>query len=230
MENIVYKPFKKKLSSWNYIKENQRQAADGRTIMCIEIGKKQYIDPGNKEVIREEFEQEEVYYDILKGLFKNTVSYSTKVALGHEPKLIVSYEGSLVKHNDKIAGYVEDIKKVLPKIEKRVLFKCLFNVVMNEKEGDKYSTESKELSAKVNKMCGADYPSELIAYVLKEYLSETRGEMDNIQEKTHFMEYRELMTLALKVMVTRGAKDDVKKYEDVLKEELLYRFLLGEIS
>lgn len=230
MENIVYKPYKKKLSAWKYEKDKQRQSEDGRTIMCVEVGKKQYIDSETNEIVREEFEEEEIYYDILKGLFTNTVSYTTKVSLGHNPRLIITYEGCLVRHNDKVAGYVEDVKSALKKINKRTLFKCLFNVVMNEKEGDKYSTDFKNMCAKVNEICKNEYPQEMIALVMKEYLTESREGMDKTLEKAHGMEYRDLMTVALKVMVTRGTEIDVTKYEDALKEELLYRFLLGEIS
>ena len=55
-----YKPYKKKLSAWKYEKDKQQQSEDGRTIMCVEVGKKQYIDSETNEIVREEFEEEEI--------------------------------------------------------------------------------------------------------------------------------------------------------------------------
>ena len=132
MEYLVYKPYKRKLKTWNNVKDRQREE-NGRIILCVEIGKKLFVDDETQRVIHEEFVCEDIYMDIATGLFQRSSSYGTKITLGYEPQIVVSYEGSLVIHNDKISGYVEDIMNVLQKTDYSLKVNAMVNGILNEK-------------------------------------------------------------------------------------------------
>lgn len=224
---VVYKPIKKGLETWSNMPDKTRHDDMGRVIVNIEIGVKQIISSG--KICSVESMCEDMYIDILKGLVVDKLSYMTYVNLASEPKITISYDGRLVIHNDKISGYVEDIMTVLNDIEDSIKYDALVDFVLNENVGNKYGEAFRRLVNVMQKKCKKEYASALIGLVLKEYICEDCRSIEGDEaEEIHYMSYEDLLMKTGQIMKNRNAGGD-KESEKIIKEELLYRFLQGDL-
>lgn len=227
MGTIVYKPYKRKLNQWKCLSENIRTDKCGREIVPVEIGKTLYMN--GEKIEKEEEILEDIYLDIVTGIFANRDSYHTTICLGYEPQIVVSYEGALVIHNDKMSGYVDKILKILDKVEYSEKVKVLVHAVEHEVKGNKYTTDMKKLQDYIKKESGISFSPELIGYVLKENLCENRVMTDK-QEELHWMAYEELLEKAGTVLAARDKGKAGSRFEYDVMNELLYRFIGGQFS
>lgn len=228
MGNIVYKPYKRKLNQWKCLSENIRTDKCGREIVSVEIGKKLYMDDKCIEVEKEEEILEDIYFDIVTGIFANRDSYHTTICLGYEPQIVVSFKGTLVIHNDKMSGYVDKILKVLDKVDYPEKVQVLVHTVEHEVKGNKYTSNMKKLQEYIKTESGISFSPELIGYVLKENLCESRV-MTEKQEELHWMSYEELLEKSGIVLTTRDKGKFGSRFEYDVMNELLYRFISGQL-
>lgn len=233
MENITYKPYKRNLNQWNHIKGKEREDM-GRVIITIEVGEKRTLDKKTKETTTESV-TEEIYLDILKSVMIDKLSYKTMLYPSNNPALVISYDGRLVIHNDKVNMYVQELMKILPLYNKKVLILALKDFVLNENIGEKYSQALKKLTENINKKLERNYPPALIGMVLKEYICDELREppFNKEDEDLQYADYKELMEKAAQVLSYRmqNQSDEIsEQIEYDLKEELFYRFIQGNLK
>lgn len=226
MEKTIYKPYKKGLTTWSNIPSRKREDY-GRVIVCIEIGKKLTVDERTEKVLDEEPVCEDIFLDILKGIVKDNLGYKTSSTFAYEPKMVISYGGRLVFHNDRISGYVDHILKALNSIDYNLITDALINFVANENVSGKYDSHFRTLVNMVNAYCNINYSPTLIGLVVKEYFEESRTASDD-EDDIHYLPYEELLNLAGNVWKNKG-KNNISEKEIQLKEELLYRFIQGTL-
>lgn len=224
-KHIVLKPYKRSLQDWKNNPDDSREE-DGKVIFRVDIGKKLVMDEEKKTVVSENALAEDIYLNILQDIFSQNSSYRVVATLGYEPQLVISYDGRLVAHNDKIDGYVAMVMEALKKSKYEADIKVLINYVLNETVGAKYSSTLKRLQTGINTMCKTNFPPEFIGLVVKNYICDYKRSADESNEYP-YMDYESLMEEAGKVMVSinKGALT----IENKLVEELLYRFVQGTL-
>lgn len=223
---ITYKPYKQKASEWNCNMDEMREDAGGRPLLRVEIGQKVITDDTTSKQIKIEEVEEDVYRDILLGIFTGNDSYVVKTTLGHSPGLVVCYDKRLVMHNDYIPNMVKEILKVADTLDKKTLFMAIANSVLNENGLEKHSGELKATVDEINKKCETNYPAEFIMCVLREYICESSRYLGEQEEEIHYMSYDELLYEVVKVL-NNDVDEQRKKY---VTNEIMYRFLQGDLT
>lgn len=233
-ESIILKPYKRNVAIWKNVPDSERKD-DERSILRVEIGQMVTVDDQTKEVIREKPIQEDVYLDILQGLFSGQ-SYTAVATLGYEPQMIITYEGRLVIHNDYIPNYVRQVKKIFGKVKYSAGVKAMLNYVANVNSGEKYTAYLKKLQEWINEKCKANYPPEFVALALKEYICDDCRDVTEEEMEYGYLTYEELLKEAGNVLINREAEKQEKETDKgaALKEkyilnELLYRFVQGNL-
>lgn len=230
MGKVVLKPYKRKMSTWNYDEDKSRVEEDSnRYILSVQIGEKLTIDEETNEKVETEQLAEEIYLDTLQGIFLNQQGYEVTVTLGYEPQIVIAYEGRLVMHNDKIPLYEEQVMDKLKKTKISPIVQALINFVSNENYGEKYSDLLRHVQNAINDACKTNYPPEFIAYVIKDYICEVKRELVDEQMEFTCMTYEELLQEAGAILIAniQGNKDEQR--EKYILEELFYRFIQGNL-
>lgn len=229
MEKVIYKPYKRKLSSWNYDEDKSRIEEDSnRYIISVQIGEKQIVDEETGEKISSEELVEEIYLDSLQGIFLNNQGYDVTVTLGYEPKIVIAFEGRLVMHNDKIPVYEDQVMKMLKKTKIAPIVQALVDFIITENCGEKYSELLRHVQKAINDACKTNYPPEFIAHVIKDYIGEVKRDISDEQMEYVCMTYDELLKVAGEVLIAKHqGKEDPR--EEYLNDELFYRFLQGNL-
>lgn len=230
-QHIIYKPYKKSLKTWNNMKDKTREEPMGRKILNIEIGKKVYVDEDTGIIKSEESICEDIYIDILRGVMTGGSIYKTVTTPASEPCMVISCDGRLVIHNDKISSYFDKIISFFEHADKYTMAEALTEYVINESIQEKFGPSLKKLTSDINKKYNSKFPPELVAMVLKEYILEDfREEQESSSEENEFryMAYEDLMRYATESLkdILLGKKN---KNEDFLKDELFYRFITGNL-
>lgn len=225
---FIYQPFKINAYDWQAI-EDEVRTAHGKKIFKIIIGTRIEKDEQG-EVLREDLVTEEVYQDVLQGIFTQKDSYKVRVRLGREPNVVITYNGELICHNDKIEDYVMQLFAAFDEVKKEAATDMLVNGVLNENIQERFTKESQQFVNEVNLLCTANYPPEFITIALKKYLCENGRYFDLPGSKDlHYTDYAGLMHTAGEVLKGRlkGVFDE--DLEAVLLDELLYRILSGSL-
>lgn len=227
MHSFVYKPFKKSVSDW---KLNKVYQSENREIASVGIGKCIVMDDNTGEMIEEKIIYEDIYKDVMQGFFTDTKFYKTYIVLGCEPAIVISYDGRLILHNDKMKGYSQSIQKALEKIDPELIGSALIGFVRNEAIGEKYNDKIRELTKSINQIEKAKFPLEMVGLMLKEYYCEEKRKFGPIDDVIHYMTYPELLEQAAEVLAGRISGNGNKENEKALMDELFYRFLEGSLK
>lgn len=232
MENNVeevYKPYKRDVKIWGAVSEEQREV-NGKTIMCLEIGHKDLIDKETGKKINEEYLYEDIYAHTIRGIFQTRTSYNVYMTISCEPKVVITYDGMLIMHNDRIEGYVEKIEASLKKIKPEYLVKALVDFTLNRVSEEKFSPDLRKLTQAVNKRNNSNFPVELVGFVLKQYYCEIKPQLNEDQQELRYnVSHEELLMKACEVLVDREKNTvDAEKEKDLLNE-LLYRLIEGKL-
>ena len=179
----ICKPYKKNMKTWNHIKGKDRTDY-GRLIVNIEIGEKRIINDSD-DVVKTIPLCEDIYIDILKGIMYEKNLYQTYLTLGCTPNMVISYNGRIIVHNDKINDYIQIVTDILEEYDLGKLCDCLKSFILNENAKNKYENDLKKLTDSINKKCKKYiFSSAFIGLVLKEYIIE---DMRNIQEEYEYL-------------------------------------------
>lgn len=229
MEKVILKPYKRKMSSWQYDAEQSRLEEDSnRYILSVQIGEKLTIDEETSEKLDQEQLAEDIYLDTLQGIFLNQKGYEVTVTLGYEPQVVITYEGRLVMHNDKIPQYEKEVMDLLKKTKSNILVQMLVDFTAHENSGSKYTELARHVQESINKVKGTNYPLEFIAYAIKDYICDIKRKMTEEKMEYAYMTYEELLQVTGDVLAAKfkGEKDEREEY---VQEELLYRFIQGSL-
>lgn len=229
MESAVYKPYKRKPTEWGIIPDAEREE-NGRKVKCVEVGKKLIPNEEDPENPEEEYLYEDIYDNIINGIFITKQSYEVHMTISCEPKMVITYDGELVLHNDKIGGYVDQILKVVSCLKKDIAIKAMIDFTLNREANEKFSQNLKKITEAINKNIGSNFPTELCGYVLKQYICENQRQMTKEQEELHYYSsYEDLLDMSGNVLAGRYSGNRDEKKENDLKEEIFYRFLNGNL-
>lgn len=224
---VVYQPYKTGAKEWQVDPDSVRMVGE-KTVHTVLIGTRIKKDQENN-IVKQDQVAEEIYFNVLQGIFTQS-EYKVKVRLGREPSLIVTYNGELVPHNDKVDGYVKQLCEVFKQMDKEDTVKMLVNGILNENIQERFASESQQFVKKTNDMCGTDFSPEFITEALKRYFCEDIRHFDLPGARDlHFAAYTELVNVAGEVLLgrLRGIFDE--NQETVLLDELLYRLLCGSL-
>lgn len=224
-DKIVFKPYKRKLNTWINMDEREDEET-GRVIFHVAIGEKQIQKEENKTETEEL--AEDIYMDILQNFFLNRSGYNLSITLPCEPKIVLSYDGRLVYHNDKIQKYEEQVISLLRKMKINPAVQAMVNYVANENSGEKYSDTLRRIQKNVNQYLDTNFPPEFIALVLKNYICEDKRDMPEKAMEYSCMDYQELLEKAGNIIIHRDKQEENEEEAYVL-DELLYRFLQGSL-
>lgn len=224
-EKIVFKPYKRKLNTWINMDERE-DPGTGRVIFHVAIGEK-VIEKEDQKKDKEEL-AEDIYMDILQNFFLNRSGYNLSITLPCEPKIVLSYDGRLVYHNDKIQKYEEQVITLLRKLKIDPAVQAMVNYVANENNGEKYSSQLRKIQKNVNQYLDTNYPPEFIALVLKNYICEDKRDISDKAMDFSCMDYEELLEKAGEIIIHRE-KQEENEDEAYVLDELLYRFLQGSL-
>ena len=224
MNTVIYKPFKRNASSWALDTESTITNSSGRRSFLVKIGVQQIADSDTGEVLDTTPITEYVYEDILRKIFTDCEEYSVRTNLGYEPQLVITYENRLVLHNDEISGMVEKIRDVIKEYDEKDISEVLINSLLNYNTQAQRTPEYKKLIDEVNEKADGYFSPDFIGFILREYFFEQKRGISGYSEDVHYMDHIELKEEIGKVL-----KDGDKEKLNVLKEELLYSFLLGDI-
>lgn len=224
---IFYQPFKVSADDWQVAEDCVRMAGD-KTVYPVFIGVRTEKTADGEEVGTTNV-AEDIYADILQGLFTQN-DYKVKVRIGHEPNLVITYNGELVPHNDKIAGYIKKLCSVFGQVEKKDIVNMLTVGVLNDTVQERFTIESQQFVNKINDLCEGNFSSEFVTEAIKKYLLEElrSWDMPGTQE-LHYASYTEIVNTAGKVLQGRLEGFYDPDLEEVLLEELLYRLLSGNL-
>lgn len=225
-ENVVFKPYKKHPEEWNVIPEQTRDD-NGRKINCIEVGRT--LTMNEEEVKEEDYLYEDIYENIISGIFVSKQAYSVEMTVSSEPKLIITYDDELVMHNDKISAYVNQILEYMPSLTNDMLIAALVEFNINRNAEQKFGAKLKKITADINKQYDTNYPVELIGYVLRQYFCEDKRNLEGQQEELHYYaSYEELCQMVGKLFLAKSNNQTYAREKD-LTEEILYRFIEGKL-
>lgn len=230
MESVIYKPYKRSLSEWNNITDRVREDYGGRKIWQVEIGKKIFMDSKTEAILSEESITEDIYLDIIQGIFTNKDTYAAKTTLGYTPQLVISYEGKLVVHNDVMSNYITDILNALKQIDRTLEVKALINTIMCEKMNTKLSADMRKVQKQVNEICNSNYSPLLVGMVLKEFICENERTFTEKQDELHYLSYEDLLDRAGRVLNNKLLGKGKDSFEEDVFTEIFYRFLAGSFS
>ncbi len=224
MNTVVYKPFKKKIDNWEIDTSNIKENELGRNLVNVKIGVQQIIDNDSGRVTDTIPVTEYMYEDVLRNLFCNSEEYAARICLGYFPQVVVTYENRLVIHNEDVSEEVEKIQEVIKSYEKKSIAEILVNSLLNYNTQVHISKEYRNLIKEINERCNNFYAPDFIGIVLREYFFETDRKLSEYKEELHFMS-----SVELKQEIGKNLKEDNIEKLEVIKEELLYAFLLGDI-
>lgn len=224
---VVFQPYKINANDWNIVKDHIRIAGD-KAVYTVVIGTR--IEKAQDDmVLKEEPVTEEVFEEVLKGIFTQS-DYEVRVRLGREPNLIVTYNGELLPHNDKIDGYMSRLCAAFGQFEKSEAVAMLINGVLNVSIQERLTAESQRFVEKVNGICRSNHSPEFIVESLKKYFCEDLRRFDLPGAgDLHYAGYEELLRTAGEVVIGRLKGTFDENLEEVLLDELLYRFLCGNL-
>ena len=224
MNTVIYKPFKKKIDKWESDTSDIKENELGRKLINVKIGVQQIVDNDTGRVIEAIPVTEYMYEDICRNLFCNSEEYAARICLGYFPQVVVTYENRLVIHNEDVSEEVEKIQKVIKGYEKKSIAEVLVNSLLNYKTQVHISKEYRNLIKDIDEKCGNFYAPDFIGLVLREYFFETERGLSEYKEELHIMSPVELTQ-----EIGKSLKEDNLEKLEIIKEELLYAFLLGDI-
>lgn len=224
---VVFQPFKIGDRDWQVLQDSVRMVGD-KAVYTVFIGTRIEKDQDDKVISRENV-AEEVYLDVLQGIFTQS-AYKVRVRLGRKPGLLVTYNGQLVSHNDRIDGYVKALYAAFGQMDKTEAVHMLINGVLNENIQERISAESQQFVAKANELCGTGFSPEFITEALKKYFCEELRRLDlpGAQDLC-YADYARLLNTAGEVLQGRLRGSFDENLEEVFLEELLYRLLSGSL-
>ncbi len=222
---VIFQPYKINAEEWQVIEDGIREDAYGKVICPVIIGRRVQKNENN-DVTGNEAVTEEIYQDILTGIFTNS-GYKVRVRIGRVPGLVVTYNNELICHNDKIKEHLCRLSDVFPQMDQNAAVDMLVAGVLNENAGEKFTPDCQAFIKKVNSRCKGSFSSEFVTMALKKYFC-----ADNRQAAGRGMQYADYATLlheAGEILKGRveGFFDEGR--EEILLEELLYRFLTGNL-
>lgn len=226
-EHVVYQPYK--ISPFDWQVDSIRGEAD-KKIVTVVIGKK--LTKNSKgEILKEEPVREDIYQDILLGIFTEKSVYTVKVRCGKTPGLFISYGGEMILHNDHIKKDMETLTKYLAGINADTAIDAMISGVLNEIQEKKFTPDFLKLVNMVCRELKKEYPAEMVVEAIKHiYLDAKRDLSLPAAKDMRYMTGEELMQAAGKVIKGRVHGTFDEDFEAALLDELLYRFLEGRLK
>lgn len=223
MNKIVYKPFKRKSSSWEIKPDKIIKNEQGRKSVPVKIGVQQVV-MDNGEIISTTPVYEYIYDDILRKILGDSEEYAVRVNLGCDMQLVITYENRLVVHNDRMQEEIEKVHELAKAYGYEEISAELVNSQLNFMTLAPLSKEYKKLIEEINEKSEKFYPPDFIGLVLREYFYEQARNLSDEREDMHFLSAKELKEELGEAIKGR----DAKKIEDI-KEEIMYAFLIGDL-
>ena len=224
MVTAVYKPFKRTISEWQYDPEYTKEMQHGRKLMLFSIGIQQMVETETGRIINSTPVTEYIYEDVVRNIFANPEEYSARVNLGCEPQVVVTYENRLVIHNETVGNEVEKILEIAKRFKLKDIADILVNSELNYNTLTPLSKRYRSLMESINDECGEYYPPDFIGLVLREYFFEQKRELAGYSEDIHYMN-----GIELKEEIGKALQDGNDENIEMLKDELMYAFLLGDL-
>ncbi len=224
MNTVQYKPFKRRLDSWQLDTANIKENDNGRRLFPIKLGVQNIVNSDTGEIQSTIPCVEYIYEDILRNIFANTQEYHTRVALGCKPQLIVTYENRLVVHNDEVYVEIEKIQSVLKDYKLEDIADEVVNSLLNYNTQEFMSDKYRKLIEKINELCDEYYPPDFVGLVIREYFLEQTRNMTEYDEDLHLMSQKEL-----KKEIAKNISEKNNGKLAAIKTELLYSYLMGDM-
>lgn len=224
---VVFQPYKIGVKDWQVVENSLRMDGD-RPIYTVFVG--QRLEKGQDDVVlRQNPVSEDIYLDVLQGIFTQS-NYKVRVRLGRKPNLIITYNGTLIAHNDHTNDYVQLICSNIQSLDHKSAVEMLTNGVLNENAQEKLTAESQHFAAQLKDVCGVDFSPEFITEALKKYFCEDLRQFDLPgAQDLHYVDYAGLVNTAGEVLKGRLNGSFDENLEEVLLEELLYRVISGNL-
>lgn len=225
---VIYQPCKVDANEWQVLENGLRTDDEGKRVCPVIIGHKCKKN-GRNEIIREEPVIEEVYQNVLEGIFTQK-GYKVVVRLGREPGLMVIYSNELIFHNDKIQAYVENLLTAIQKVDCNAAVDMLVAGVLNENIEERFPPDSQNFIEKINALCGISHSPEFVIMVLKRYFCMESRYCDLPGERDiQYTDYAGLLHMAGEVLKGKMKGMFDEELQEILLNELLYRFISGNL-
>lgn len=188
---------------------------------------------------------EDMYEDIVHSLSTEPNAYQVNVKVGREPQVMILREGRIILHNPTTKNHIEYVRKQLQAIPKKTLLNACLEMRINDEIPKKLSDSTMAVVAMVNEEENTFYTASFIYCILKDYIADTYFTTNEhpFAEELRLMEYSELLEISYECIRYQELKEsnhplikeyfddltDNSSFERYIQEEILYRFLSGNI-
>lgn len=213
----IIKPYKIGIKSWKILPTEPLYNDNGREILRIAVG--EIIDGDNSDYM-----YEDIYKDVLTCLFVDKQGYKVHNSYGLNPSILITCEDDIIPHNPTVSSLVNLTRDKLSLIDKDTLISCFIEMQETRKKSAKKGMKEKTLY-KILNASNSNLSYDLIYFVLYEYIFETIQDTDDRPLKNKMLSVTDLKSESYKAFF----KQDNRTL-DMIKNELLYRFMYGQIK